>query len=279
MALGSSNITNNLVSSVTGLNNKGYILFSDCNDMDNQDVAAMGLSNLANKLQEAAKTTTAKSNTTGFSSYIFDDDSLKDYATKGNYIPIKVQFNPKTISFIGQSGEVKSKSVGGENESMFSQTNVPAETILKMELIFDDTNVMDAFMINSNLLSLAGAADNATQYARAALGMEYSVRDISELFISAMVNVGSRQVGFVWNKTIFWGEMTSVNVQYTMFNKKGNPIRSTVALQIRQDKNKGETAYATEKNWDKAFENMFKVKKTNTAIGINNKASNIFNLN
>ena len=279
MALGSSNITNNLVSSVTGLNNKGYILFSDCNDMDNQDVAAMGLSNLANKLQEAAKTTTAKSNTTGFSSYIFDDDSLKDYATKGNYIPIKVQFNPKTISFIGQSGEVKSKSVGGENESMFSQTNVPAETILKMELIFDDTNVMDAFMINSNLLSLAGAADNATQYARAALGMEYSVRDISELFISAMVNVGSRQVGFVWNKTIFWGEMTSVNVQYTMFNKKGNPIRSTVSLQIRQDKNKGETAYATEKNWDKAFENMFKVKKTNTAIGINNKASNIFNLN
>lgn len=278
MALGSSNITNNLVSSVTGLNNKGYILFSDYNDMDKQD-AAMGLSNLANKLQEAAKTTTAKSNVTGFSSYIFDDDSLKEYAAKGNYIPIKVQFNPKTISFIGQSGEVRSKSVGGENEGMFSQTNVPAETILKMELIFDDTNIMDAFMINSNLLSLAGAADNATQYTRAALGMEYSVRDISELFISAMVNVCSRQVGFVWNKTIFWGEMTSVNVQYTMFNKKGNPIRSTVALQIRQDKSKGETAYATEKNWDKAFENMFKIKKTNTAIGINNKASNIFNLN
>lgn len=278
MALGSSNVTTNLVSSVTGLNNKGYMLFSDYKQADSKN-AAMGLSNLANKLQEAAKTTTAKTNTTGFTSYLFDDDSLKKFATKGNYIPIKVQFNPKTISFIGQSGEVRSKSVGGESEGMFNQTDVPVETILKMELIFDDTNVMDAFMINSNLLSLAGAADTATQYTRAVLDMEYSVRDVSELFVSAMVNGFSRQVGFVWNKIIFWGEMTSVNVQYTMFNKKGNPIRSVVALQIRQDKNKGETAYATEKNWETAFENMFKVKKTNTAIGINNKASNIFNLN
>lgn len=284
MAVGGSNIANGLVSSLTGTANKAYILFRNPDNLPDDKGEGIadgiaGLAKMADSMMQKADSLTAKSGKMGFSAMFGTDDALLALAGSNDYIPMKVQYNPSSMNFSGRAGEIRNESAGGSNEGSFQRYNAPEETILSMELMFDDVNVMDAFMVNSSVASVQGIGDVAGQLINAGLGKEYSVQDISEVFVAAMLNSYTRMVGFVWNKTIFWGELTSVNVQFTMFNKKGNPIRSKVYIQIRQDKKNGETRYATEKNWEKAYENMFKVKNTNTAFNINNAASNIFNLN
>lgn len=283
LGVGSSNITNGLLSSITGEANKAYMLFRNPDYLpqgtDNKPDVTAGLDTMIDNLQKKAKTTTAKSGSMGFSSVAGHDNSLVGIANEASYIPIKVQFNPSSINMSGRSGEIRSESTGGDKESQFQNYSVPTETILSMELIFDDVNSFDAFMVNEDLGSASAIGELGGQLINAAVGKEYSVQNISEIFVAAMLNAYTRMVGFVWNKIIFWGELTSVSVQYTMFNKKGNPIRSKVSIQIRQDRKAGDTAYETEKNWESAFENLFKVKSTNTAYNINNYASNIFNLN
>jgi hypothetical protein len=106
---------------------------------------------------------------------------------------------------------------------------------MQVQLDFDDTDIRDAFM--------------------------YGVQDISEVFVGAMVRPSTRWVAFVWNRMIFWGELNNVTVRYTMFNPAGSPIRSQVTLCIRQDRSLEDASrYATEKEWDKAFDKMFCTK-------------------
>ena len=151
---------------------------------------------------------------------------------------------------------------------------------MSMELIFDDTNNKDAFMMDaelpllSEITSVGGLTQRIEQGAAALTGKKYSVQDATELFIAAMAQNFTRLVGFAWNKLIFWGELVGVNVQYTMFNKEGAPIRARVGVQIRQDQAVGSgDPYATEKEWEKAFENLFQANTGNNAFGIGNSDS------
>jgi hypothetical protein len=154
-------------------------------------------------------------------------------AAASSFFPVKVQYNPKAISFSGTQSMNRRSGVGGEEQ--FQQVNAPVETIMQVQLDFDDTDIRDAFM--------------------------YGVQDISEVFVGAMVRPSTRWVAFVWNRMIFWGELNNVSVRYTMFNPAGSPIRSQVTLCIRQDRSLEDASrYATEKEWDKAFDKMFCTK-------------------
>jgi hypothetical protein len=154
-------------------------------------------------------------------------------AAASSFLPVKVQYNPKAISFSGTQSMNRRSGVGGEEQ--FQQVNAPVETIMQVQLDFDDTDIRDAFM--------------------------YGVQDISEVFVGAMVRPSTRWVAFVWNRMIFWGELNNVTVRYTMFNPAGSPIRSQVTLCIRQDRSLEDASrYATEKEWDKAFDKMFCTK-------------------
>lgn len=54
---------------------------------------------------------------------------------------------------------------------------------------------------------------------------------------------------------VFWGELTSADVEFTMFNKSGNPIRSKVSLTIEQET---EGSSRMQKAWEKAFKELVK---------------------
>jgi len=141
---------------------------------------------------------------------------------------------------------------------------------------------MDAEMpLLSEITSVGGLTQRLEQGVTALQGKKYSVQDSTELFIAAMAQNFTRLIGFAWNKMIFWGELVGINVQYTMFNKAGAPIRAKVAIQIRQDQAVGtEDAYATEKEWEKAFDKMFSANAGNNAFGIpNSNATNWLNGN
>lgn len=287
MAIGSNAAVSGLVSGITGNINKAYLLLHrpELNPADEQSTdgsgVLSGLSGAAAKLQSSVG---AAGKSLGISGSGFNalsvDASLTDIVNSADYLPVQVQFNPSSISFQGMGGEIRRESVGGAGENQFQQFDTPSETVMSMELIFDDTNNKDAFMMDaelpllSEITSVGGLTQRIEQGAAALTGKKYSVQDATELFIAAMAQNFTRLVGFAWNKLIFWGELVGVNVQYTMFNKEGAPIRARVGVQIRQDQAVGsDDPYATEKEWEKAFENLFQTSTGNNAFGIGNSAS------
>lgn len=267
MALGVDTIAQGLATGVTGNINKAYVLMHRPELIPSQDDMT-GKKNLGSLTGLSAAAAKLQDENYAASGNVFNalsvDKTLADKVNQANYILVPVQFNPASIAFQGMGGEIRRESVGGSGENQFQQFDTPSETILAMELIFDDTNNKDAFMMDaempllSEITSVGGLTQRIEQGVNALQGKKYSVQDQTELFIGAMVQNFTRLVGFAWNKMIFWGELVGVNVQYTMFNKAGAPIRAKVAIQIRQDQAiSGEPSYQTEKNWEKAFENLF----------------------
>ena len=266
MALGSSSVVQGLVSSITGNVNKAYVLFhqpvKNADNENKESVAASGLAGLSNALTKAAD---VAGNRTGFSSVMGVDTNLAALSNGADYIPVQVQYNPSSISFSGTgSGTKVEETVGGNNNKSYTSYESPARIIMRVDLIFDDTHSTDAFMAEGSVLSASGLAQEGTRRIGQAvkegsvtglLHKTYSVQDISELFVAAMPELYSRYVGFVWNKMVFWGELTSADVEFTMFNKSGNPIRSKVSLTIEQET---EGSSRMQKAWEKAFKELVK---------------------
>ena len=266
MALGSSSVVQRLASSLTGNVNKAYVLFheplKDAGDRNKAGVAASGLSGLSDALTKAAD---VAGNRTGFSSVMGVDTNLAALSNGADYIPVQVQYNPSSISFSGTgSGTKVEETVGGNNNKSYTTYESPARVSMRVDLIFDDTHNADAFMLEGSVLSASSLVQEGTRRigqavregsAAGLLRKTYSVQDISELFVAAMPELYSRYVGFVWNKMVFWGELTSADVEFTMFNKSGNPIRSRVSLTIEQET---EGSSRMQKAWEKAFEELVK---------------------
>lgn len=283
MSLLQNNMVNNFLSSVTGNTNKAYILLNKNPDRSRKasDQAVNGMANLASLLQTGAENgvenvvknavENAGKNQLSFTSL----SSVVSAVDTATYLPVQVQYNPNTISFSGTQGRIRRSGVGGQDQ--VAQLDVPVETVMSVELTFDDTNIKDAFMFEKlSVTNLGGIVQTVEDVGRMSKG-GYSVQDISEVFVGAMVRPSTRWVAFVWNKMIFWGELTSANVRYTMFNPSGSPIRSKVTLRIRQDARSGENRYATEKTWENAFDQMFKTKYKTNGFNVSNKVSNFLN--
>lgn len=149
------------------------------------------------------------------------DQSIASSANEKGYLPIKVQYNPASITFSGLKGH---QGMDG-HDGAYMDFNRPVETTMSLELIFDTMDIQKAFMMNQT----------AKDVAVGLLKEGESVRTIVELLIGATVFTSTRWIGFAWNKTIFWGELVSVNATYTMFDKEGEPVRAKVNLRIRQD--------------------------------------------
>jgi len=150
---------------------------------------------------------------------------LKQTVETAGYRPIRIQYNPASITLHSRGGEMMTREGGfGEtsNPGRFQKNAIPMETVLSMELMFDG-----------------------------------AVAPISELFVAAIASDYSRLVCLVWNKMAFWGELCEAEVEYTMFDHRGNPIRSRVSVRIRQDGEQAEGG-AYENNWMKAFQNLEK---------------------
>lgn len=274
-------VLDGLVSSLTGNINKAYILVhKPGTDKRDKSSASIGKATALAPGMAALKGAADG----GIKNNFGVNKDLISAAGSLNYIPIRVQFNPSTLSFQSQGGRIYKQSVGGAGENMFQQMDVPSETTMSAELYFDDFNIMDAFMMDAfDVFSVGGMVQKGKQLVSAGKGMKFSVRDISELFVAAMIQNYTRIVGFVWNKTMFWGELTGVNCQFTMFNKAGEPIRSKVTIEIRQDQAIAPSSgkvnpYATEKQWDNAFNDMFKADMGTGLLGQDNQLSNLLNL-
>lgn len=164
-----------------------------------------------------------------------DRDPMAKRATK--FVPVRVQYNPASISMYSRGGEMLTRggsAAGMLEPGQYQHNAMPAETVLSMELMFDDTENPDAFLLDSGTGSPTGMVKAGLYQKEKMAGREYSVAPVSELFVAATAAAYSRLVGVIWNEMAFWGELCEVDVEYTMFNRKGNPIRSRVSIRVRQ---------------------------------------------
>ncbi len=202
-------------------------------------------------------------------------DEVEAAAKNNNYIVLEVQFNPNTLRLNTSAGV---QTVYGEDATDQSMQTVKktAATELYFELLFDDVNIHDAFMLEGNIitnfnLSNAYQAGKSlgTKLARSSKDEDgfnmgkMSVQRQMEGLMSLLTLDSARNVIFFWADMTFRGEVTSLSNTYTMFNKSGYPIRGKVGITIRQGDSTEGTADAktfkyNEEYWTRAFDRLFK---------------------
>ena len=175
------------------------------------------------------------------------------------FLPVLVQYNPSSLRMNTMGGRIsKYTAVGNETPNSIQNTDKETSTYLTVQLVFEDINNADAFgktTFSDATINTSNAAEVAISTA-ANIREGYSVRRQTEGLMSLLMMKKTRQVIFVWNKMFFHGELLSVDINYTMFNKMGNPIKATVDLQIQQS-NANATFASDLEYWNEVFEKAF----------------------
>ncbi len=186
---------------------------------------------------------------------------------------VEVQYNPSSIYLDTSAGsrEIDTTSAGNIGNNQLTQIDVGTLTTFGVQLIFDDMNQWDAFGMDASMLSTGGFVSMMSEAVHL---KHYSVRKQCEGLVACLLSPVTRKVMFCWSDMIFRGELNQVGVNYTMFNKSGEPIRATVDIMIQQN---AET-YKQEKGgyWDKAFTKAFE-KKEGDIAGAASLASKLTN--
>ena len=196
------------------------------------------------------------------------------------YVAMEVQYNPNTIHMETQAGQQVQYSggnLGSGSMNQITQVHQPVSTTISFQLIFDDMNPSDAFMLENLSATVGNAVSGISSMARKLEGRNYSVQKQIDGLMSLLTQDTTRQVIFFWARMCFRGEITKVDTTYTMFNKDGNPIRGVVDMTIRQG-NESEFAY-DETYWDKAFTNAFGEAGESVEKGIKDRFTQVTNNN
>ena len=156
-----------------------------------------------------------------------------------NFYKIPVQFNPASMRMDSLQGKVKSmNSSGNSTAKLLNEQEFSGRTKLSFDLIFDDVNLQDAFMLQEVFdLNATKIVDKAASIYSHGQNI-FSVKPRMELFMSLLVSPLTQHVIFHWGKMVFRGQVTGVTNQYTMFNTSGHPVRGTMHLEITQDDRK-----------------------------------------
>ncbi len=258
-------------SDITGSVDKAFILFNDKYEPEeaekNSNVVDM-INNIATRIDVAKN--------------VFKGEDADPEVSTG-FLKLKVQYNPSSVSLVSRGGEYIGRygGVGGSDSGALQRNIQPEEVVLSMELIFDDTVISEAFSaFDASNYSPTGLAKKiATKVSNSSEDFSgYSIRNATELFVAAMTSAHTRVVCVAWKDMVFWGELTGVNAEYTMFNNKGNPIRSKVQIEVRQDGRIAEDAT----NWVSSYKNLeknaAKLSSSSTLTSSSSLTSNFLNL-
>ncbi len=174
-----------------------------------------------------------------------------------NFAKFKVQYNPTTLKLSSVNGKIQSRRVD-EGIDNLKTYKFSGKTKLCFDLIFDDCDNMNAFMLNDVVNLNVSSALKKGYHEYSHKGSEYSVRKRMDAIMSLLCDTRAQQVIFYWSHMCFRGMVTDVGNKFTMFNPKGNPIRGEMHLELTQDKAKKDSYGFDNQYWKKAFENCFK---------------------
>jgi len=252
---------------------KENVKFSLSQDLES---AITDISALEKDLMKKAEKSLEK----GTGSSTFKD--IKEDVEKSGYIALEVQYNPSSLRLDTSAGRQLNYS-GDAGNTQVQQVVTPASTTLSFELLFDDMNVQDAYMLEGNPVT-SMSTGNLLAAGKSALQGKFSVQRQMEGLLSMLSIPQARHAIFFWGDMSFRGEVTSVSTNYTMFNKKGYPVRGTLGMSIRQGDGT-DSAGAVDKlfkyeaeHWDKAFDRIFTEKGKKEGIFSQATNNNLLNL-
>ena len=162
-----------------------------------------------------------------------DTDSLLSALENHNISGKKftVQFNPSSLQVIARGGGRAPVSnygaVGTNQPGQIEYRALDPYINVNFTLIFDATNLADAFMEERLTLGVTTLAKNV---ATAVAGKEYTVRPQVEGFLAALRDEDHRMMIFQWGTLRYTGVLNAVSGRYTMFDTAGNPIRAEVQV-------------------------------------------------
>lgn len=206
--------------------------------------------------------------------------TIEDMKAQG-FIPVPVQYNPKSIRFQTYNGRITSGGVGAD-QGMGTQTQMQmkATTNLSFQLIFADISLKDAFMWEKFRISAKDLVDTGFEIARIVKGKIHTVKNEVEGLIGMMCNPVTRRVLFSWGDMAYQGEVTNIEAQYTMFSPDGHPIMATVDMTIQQIADTNDSMKTDEQYWDSAFDRLFKDDATSIdGQSIAQSMSSVLNIN
>lgn len=203
---------------------------------------------------------------------------IEDMKTAG-FIPVPVQYNPKSIRFQTYNGRITSGGVGAD-QGMGTQTQMQmkATTNLSFQLIFTDISLKDAFMWEKFRISAKDILDTGLEISRIAKGKIHTVKNEVEGLVGMMCNPVTRRVLFSWGDMAYQGEVTNIEAQYTMFSPDGHPIMATVDMTIQQIADTNDSMKVDEQYWDAAFDRLFKESPSIDGQSIAQSMSSVLNI-
>ncbi|MCR5402664.1 MAG: hypothetical protein K6E91_02460 [Butyrivibrio sp.] len=193
-------------------------------------------------------------------------DKVGELTSDKKFIKFTVQYNPQTVRLSSVSGKVQAKKADGGIEKL-DVYNFAGKSKLSFDLIFDDCDNMNAFMINDVVNTNVSGLVNKGLDAYSHGGLTHSVRKRMDAIMSLLSSRATQQVIFAWGKMIFRGSITDVENRFIMFNPAGNPIRGEMHIELTQDKATADLNY-DETYWDKAFKDCFKPATKDSLTGL-----------
>ena len=186
---------------------------------------------------------------------------------------LTVQYNPSSISFRAFAEATPLTTLQQNVDAgVPSQNTRPPSILMSVDLIFDQVNVKDAFMLEK----LKVTTQDVTQLImnKGLNKNVYTVQPQTNAFVGMLMSEATRTVTFQWMDLNFTGEVSEVQARYTMFSTSGRPIRSIVRLSLQQ---KLETAQAAQK-WSAAFDRCFTPDGNKLYAGGKSKTEGLSNI-
>lgn len=148
---------------------------------------------------------------------------------------LRVQFNPATISISAYGGgraPITNYTTSKGQADAIQYGAVDPNVTVAFKLVFDQTNIADAFFIDKFTLGPTALGKNIATAVATKKGKEFSVRPIVEGFLAAVRNEHYRSVIFLWGSLRYQGIVNQIACTYTMFSPSGNPIRAEVTMRL-----------------------------------------------
>lgn len=200
---------------------------------------------------------------------------MKGVASQEGYHVMEVKYNPSRIRFYSHGGNQMMPGPAGAGANMQVQSTMPAMTTMQVELLFDDMNPQDAFMMEKfSDLSAGAIVSDIAGVVKSVKGEGYTVQHQIEGLIALITQSETRQVVFYWGDMAYAGEVIGIEAKYTMFNPLGHPVRGTVSLTIREGGPDGDSS--GEKYWNDAYKEL--MKKQGLISKAAGAAGNLLNL-
>ena len=147
---------------------------------------------------------------------------------------VEVQFNPTSLRITSHAGdeEVETMTVG-QGGSQVGRGSADLHIELSVRLIFDQISNTGAF--EQDMLTISSTrlvSELGGEISKDIFGSPQSVQVVTEAFIGMLRNPHTRRICFQWAEFEYEGVVRWVNVNYTMFDMNGNPIRAEVDLRM-----------------------------------------------